>query len=139
MEFFQRIPAIVWIGGAALLAYLYFSRSSSSTSGKPLTGGGGGTITTGNTTIKKGAVDISVMMNGQGTGQEQPSPTGGDTTKQIVVPKDETLGQLAKYLHWSKDTMAQVQELNAVNGQELTAASKLKKGQTIVRPVEGNF
>jgi hypothetical protein len=140
MDIFSRIPSWVWIGGAALLAYLYFSRSSSaSSSGKPLTGGGGGTITTGNTRINKDAINISVMMDGQGTGQKQPSPTGGDTTKQITVPKDETLGALAKYLHWSKDTLAQVEELNAVGGQELTAASKLHKGQTIVRPVEGNY
>lgn len=139
MDFFSRIPSWVWIGGAALVAYLFISRSSSSSSTKPTTGGGGGTITTGNTRINKDAINISVMMDGQGSGQKQPSPTGGDTTKQITVPKDETLGALAKYLHWDKSTLAQVEELNAVGGQELTTKSQLKKGQTIVRPVEGNF
>lgn len=137
MDFFRRIPPVVWIGLAAVVAYLYISRSSSSGSTSGIkTSGGGGSIRTGKTNIAKDAVRIDVMMDGQGGGQHQPGPNPGDATKEITVPRNETLGDLAKYLHWDSGTLAQVEELNAVNGQELTPKSKLKKGSTIVRPVE---
>lgn len=141
MDFFKRIPPLVWVGAAALLAYLYFSHQQSaqaSTQGVK-TSGGGGSIRTGNTRIAKDAIKIDVSMadDGQGKGkQHQPGPKPPDATKEITVPRDETLGQLAKYLHWTPETLSQVEELNAVSGKELTAKSKLKKGSTIIRPVE---
>lgn len=140
MDFFKRIPPLVWVGGAALLAYLYFSHKSAQSSTGLQTTGGGGSIRTGNTRIAKDAVRIDVSMadDGQGKGkQHQPGPKPPDTTKEITVPRDETLGQLAKYLHWSDSTLKQVEEINAVGGKELTAKSKLKKGSTIIRPEEG--
>jgi len=140
MEFLHKVPVWVWIGGAALLAYMYFSRKSSSAQTPAnKTTGGGGSIKTGNTIVKKGAVHVTVMQDGHGKDQDQPGPTPSDTDKQIVVPKDETLGQLAKYLHWSKNTLDQVEELNATGGQEWTEKTKLRKGQTVLRPVEGQF
>jgi hypothetical protein len=146
MDFIKRIPPLVWVGAAAVLAYLYFSHKSSASSaqqqGSVKTGGGGGSIRTGNVKIAKDAIDIRVMQDGQGEHQHQPGGHGhgkhkhpSDTTKEITVPQDETLGELAKYLHWSDKTLADVEEMNAVGGQELTASSKLKKGQTIIRPV----
>lgn len=74
-------------------------------------------------------------------------PKGGDgdgddgsgkdsDTKQITVTKNETLDDLAKYLHWSPSTLKQVEEMNAIQGQELKGSSKLHKGQTIIRPTK---
>lgn len=61
---------LVWLGIAAVGAYFLFFRNSSGGS----TSGGGGTITTGNTTVDRGAVTIKVSQ-----GQPQP-PTTGKTT-----------------------------------------------------------
>ena len=58
---FMGIPAIVWILGAVLLAYLYFRHSSSS--GSASSSGGGGTPTTGNISLSPG--NTSVTVNSQ--------------------------------------------------------------------------
>jgi hypothetical protein len=71
------IPGIVWLIGAAGIAYFIFARKSSAASaGSPSTSGGGGTITTGQTTIDSGAVTVSVSQGGSGdTSNPQPTPT----------------------------------------------------------------
>jgi hypothetical protein len=61
------LPIIVWVGGAALLAYIYFRSRSSASAGSPSTTGGGGTATTGGATLQKGAVQVTIT-------QESPQP-----------------------------------------------------------------
>lgn len=70
----QRVfgmPMPLVIAGVGLIVYFIFFRNSSSST-QPSTSGGGGTITTGNTTIDKGAVSISVkggnLPGGSGEG-----------------------------------------------------------------------
>ena len=59
------LPTIVWVLGAAVLAYLYFSHRSSQSAGSPSTPGGGGTATSGTTRIDKGAIQVTVTQNPQ--------------------------------------------------------------------------
>ena len=57
---FMGIPAIVWLIGAALLAYLYFRNHSGSSGGATSTGGGGSS-TTGNISLKSAGPTIDVV------------------------------------------------------------------------------
>jgi hypothetical protein len=85
---------------------------------------------------------------GQPTGQAPPppppftsppsSPPSEPSSRQITVDKDETLAELAKQRHWSDSTLKLVESMNVIAGQgKLTPKSKLKKGQTILRPLKG--
>jgi len=76
------IPTIVWIGGVALIVYFLFFRNSQTAT--PTTGGGGGTITTGATTVRKGAVTVNVTTKGQGQNEEE------DKDKKKKKPKTST-------------------------------------------------
>jgi hypothetical protein len=58
--------------------------------------------------------------------------SGGGSTgffKTLTVGRSETLGQFSKEHHWTNATLAAVEKL-----MHMTASTKLKKGQTIVRP-----
>ena len=74
------IPGVVWLIGAGVLAYFIFFRNRGQSAGSPSTSGGGGTITTGNTTIEKGAVTVNVSQPQSSTetettnNQGQPGP-----------------------------------------------------------------
>lgn len=82
-------------------------------------------------------------------GPEPPEPPPGPTpppthppkepqTRQITLTQDETLGQLAKQRHWSSATLQEVEDMNLTQGGgKLTPKSKLKKGQTVIRPLKG--
>ena len=66
-----------------------------------------------------------------------PVPTEG-TTRKITVTKDETLGELAKQRHWSAGTLAAVETMNLTQGGgKWTPATKLTKGETVIRPLKG--
>jgi hypothetical protein len=68
------------IGAAAIVGYLYFkNKSGSQSAGSPSTSGGGGTITSGNTTIDKGAVQVTVT-------QTPPTSTSTSTSTQPTPP-----------------------------------------------------
>lgn len=75
------LPWFVWLGGAAVVAYFLFFRNAGSQSA-PTTSGGGGSVSTGRTTLQKGAVTINVNQvpaskeGGKGGGQPEP-PTHG--------------------------------------------------------------
>ena len=73
---FMGIPALVWLAGAAILAYWWFSRQSSSSSGTGSSSANSGTNTqtTGATTIDTGAVQVSVNTGGSGDTSTQPTP-----------------------------------------------------------------
>lgn len=89
---FLGIPAIFWLLGAAILAYLYFRNKSASSSGTGATStGGSGQSTTGDITFQPAAETIDVQgqygpntQTGTDTtqsgGQNTSSGTGGTTT-----------------------------------------------------------
>jgi len=66
---FMGIPAIVWLAGAALLAYMYFRHQSSTGAGGTSTGGGG-SAATGDITLQPSPTSITVQ------GQYGPNTTG---------------------------------------------------------------
>lgn len=57
---FLGIPAIFWLLGAVLLAYLYFRHSSTSASGGATSTGGGGQSTTGDITIQPSSNPLTI-------------------------------------------------------------------------------
>lgn len=144
-SFLQKIPVWVWVGGAAVIAYFLFFRNSSS-GAPPTTGGGGGQISTGATTIKKGAVNVSISQGGGGgadkdhNGQPSPPPPPDKQTKSFRVPKNETWGQFGESRHWSENTWDELQQFkqpkgSTYAGQILNLSKQLKKGDTVARPV----
>lgn len=133
------LPAIVWLGGAAVLAYFIMSRSSSTPANS--TSGGGGQIHTGKTTVQSGAVRINVNANDDGNPQPKPPHHhhGGGGTKTFTIPKDETVGQFGEGRNWSSDTLQEVTQMKQPKGttyagQKLALNFPLKKGDTIARP-----
>lgn len=84
------LPVIVWIGIAAVIAFIWFSRRNSSSGGGGLLGGsggdtssgGGGSATSGNTRIDKGAVSITVTQGNKG----QPKPPMRHKKSFVAVP-----------------------------------------------------
>jgi len=83
---FMGIPAIVWLLGAAAVAYFLFSRNSASSGSGSSSAGSSDTLTTGDTSVATGAVQVTVNAGGSGDtggggGNTQPSPpTTGTTT-----------------------------------------------------------
>lgn len=143
--FFSRrmmgLPAWVWLAGAAVLAWWWFSRQSGGTPGISTTGGGG-QVHTGKTVVQSGAVRINVSGGGGGgVDNPQPKPPQKYTgpVKAISVNADESLSDLAAYRHWSDETLTDVEALvqpkGSYQGQQLSADTQLKKGQTIYRPI----
>lgn len=68
---------------------------------------------------------VTTNPSGNGSG-------GGNTGffKELRVGKNETLGQFGKEHHWTNATLAAVEKL-----MHMTANTRLKKGQWIVRPI----
>lgn len=142
------LPTWGWIaiGGTGILIWAFFANRNSSQNQNQ--GGPQGNLTP-PVVVQNFPPEAEPPPPGQPTGhhrhKKKPGDDDGDgdngsgrdsDTKQIRVSKDETLGELAKYLHWSKGTLKQVEEMNAVEGKELTGSSKLHRGQTIIRPVK---
>lgn len=134
---FMGIPAIVWIGGAAILVYFLMKHNSQSSQPTNRTSGGGGTVKTGKTVVRSGAVRIDV--NGTGVGNPQPKPPhGGFKTKSFTVPKNETLEEFGLSRHWSQDTFNDMAHFaqpsgSTYEGKTLNPDTKLKKGDKIFR------
>lgn len=138
---FMGIPAWVFLAGAAILAYWYFSRNSSST---PTTTGGGGSVKTGRTTVQSGAIRINVGGGDSDLsvpGNHQPKPPTKYTgpLKAITVPKNENFTDLAGSRNWSEETIGDVEALvqpkGSFKGQKLRPDTQLKKGDVIYRPI----
>lgn len=134
------IPAIVVIGGVAILAYFILSRNKQVPANS--TSGGGGQVHTGKTVVQSGAVRINVNNNDDGNPQPKPPHKGGGgATKSFTVPKDESLAQFGASRHWSQDTLnvdmpAFTQPKGSTYaGKKLTPDFKLKKGDKIFRPI----
>lgn len=98
------IPIMVWVAGAAVIVYFLFFRGSSSAA-NPQTTGGGGTITTGDTSVGTGAVQVSVTQKGptstntENEDQDQPQPPGPGPKKhkKKMVKVPNVKGQRAAY------------------------------------------
>ncbi len=74
---------------------------------------------------------------GKGGGKGRGNPGKDQSTREITVDKDETLKELASYLHWSDATLKQVEQMNKLQGGgHLTPSTKLHKGQTVIRPLK---
>jgi hypothetical protein len=67
-----------------------------------------------------------------------PPPGGGGGWKSITVPSawnGWNLDRIAKYLHWTPETLADVEEANAQGGKEITGKTVFHTGDTILRPI----
>jgi hypothetical protein len=132
------IPVIAVVGGIALVAYFLFFRNSQA--GAASASGGSGSITSGTTTLQKGAIQVHVTQDG-GTPEQNPQPkppvTPRTTTRSITVGRDQTLAQLAKAYHWTPETLKAVENQNELGGKGiLKPTTKLHKGQVIIRPLK---
>lgn len=73
--------------------------------------------------------------DGDGGDHKHPHPTG-DHYETITVDRAQTFGQLAKFYHWDQNTIHDVEEMNKQQGGgELTLATELHPGETILRPI----
>lgn len=137
---FGPMPVWVWLAliTAVLLGYWLLTKNKSgASSGSPGTSG---------TPADVGQPGVVVINQDSDTGTPgqppppPPPPTGPPPephTRQITLDQDETLAQLAKQRHWTSGTLRQVEEMNVTAGQgKLTPQSKLRKGQTIIRPLK---
>jgi hypothetical protein len=135
------MPVWVWLAliTALLLGYWLLTKNKSGASS-------GSSGTQQGTPADVGQPGV-VVINQDQPGTEPPEtelpdkkphhPPREPQTRQITLDRNETLGQLAKQRHWSADTLKDVEELNVLQGGgEMTAKTKLKKGQTIVRPIK---
>jgi len=119
------LPMWVWllIGVGLIGGYYLISRR-----------GGSGTAAAGGTTS---AAQVPQFVNQTYTTIQPPvapQPTAGGGgppvgIKTLTVTKSQTLRQFAKEHNWTATTLAAVEKLN-----NLTAGSRLKKGQKIKRP-----
>ncbi|MGH9207788.1 MAG: PASTA domain-containing protein [Acidimicrobiales bacterium] len=130
---FLGLPAIVWIGAAAVVAFWWFSRQSGGSAGQAGSAtGGSGTIDTGATTIDSGAVQITVSQ-----GQPQPPVTGTKGGHSVAVPN--VTGQrvilaqrkLAGAGFRSKAPPLQKGKTMVVTGETPKAGTKAPKGSLI--------
>lgn len=137
-------PVYVWLlilTAIALAVYLWQKRK------------GAGASSGGGTPSDVGQPGVVVLNEDQGGGdmgggggddddkkhkKHKPPKPPENKTRKITVDKNETLGQLAKQRHWSQRTLKEVEELNVTAGKgEWTPSTRLKKGETVVRPVKG--
>lgn len=139
---FGPLPTWAWLGiiTVVLLGYWLLTKNKSgASSGSPGTSG---------TPADVGQPGVVVINQDSDTGTPgqpppgpPPPPTGPPPephTRQITLDQDETLAQLAKQRHWTAGTLREVEQMNVTAGQgKLTPQSKLKKGQTIIRPLKG--
>lgn len=154
---FFGIPAIVWILGAVLLAYLFF-RSKSGSSGTASTSGGGGTSTTGNISLKPPTITVIEQYgksprhvaeppkhrtpNPQPKPQPKPAKKVTQTTKHLyTVRSGDTLASIAHKYHIS---IAKLAHANAYvpgeaagkkPGTTLGTGAGLKTGQKLIIPL----
>lgn len=68
------IPGVVWLAGAAVIAYFLFFRGKSSSANAPSSSGGGGTSTTGDISLQPGTETIDLTGSGSDTTISNPAP-----------------------------------------------------------------
>lgn len=72
------IPGIVWLAGAAAIAYFLFFRNKGGTGGGASSSGGGGTSTTGDITLQPGTETVDLSGPAGNTVQNPAPVTSGD-------------------------------------------------------------
>lgn len=155
---FFGIPAIVWVLGAVLLAYLFF-RSKSGSSGAASSSGGGGTSTTGNISLKPPTTTITVNQqygkalrhiaeapkhrtpNPQPKPQPKPTKKVTQVTKHVYTVKaGDTLASVARKYHISISKLAHAnvyvpgEAAGKKPGTTLGTEAGLKTGQKLIIP-----
>ncbi len=148
------LPMWVWlaIAGALVLLYVVWQDHKSATSAQQAKKGAGDGENAGYLVPPYIWTYASFPPEGGGHAKGKVNPGGTDkgggkkkrgtpgkdqSTREITVEKDETLKELADYLHWSPGTLAQVEQMNKLQGGgELTPSTKLHKGQTVIRPLK---
>lgn len=114
---FMGIPAIVWLAGAAILAYLYFrnKNSSGNTSGGASSGSTGDTSTTGNISLKPSTetIDITGLQQNPNTtetetDQQTTNVTGPVETGRPPVKQHQTKTSNVKYTVKAGETLAEI-------------------------------
>lgn len=78
------MPAFVWVGGAALLAYLLFFRGARSSGNS--SSGGGGTSTTGDVSFTPGTTSVTITGGGTANGPVATGTTGTHNPQPKPVP-----------------------------------------------------
>jgi LysM repeat protein len=86
---FLGIPAIVWMAGAALLAYMYFRSHSSGSTGSGVTpnNANNGTATTGDTTFPNNPTNITINSQYHQSGSA--SSTSGSPPPRHTTPNPQ--------------------------------------------------
>lgn len=88
---YMGLPGIVWLGGAAILAYFLFFRNKSSSSSSPSSSGGGGTSTTGNITFTPPATQVTVPTDSASPVNTNTGSSATDTSNQGINPGQPSL------------------------------------------------
>lgn len=130
------LPTWVWLAliTVVLLGYWLITKNKSGASS-----GSTGTQGTPSDVGQPGVVVIN--QDGPEPAEGPPPPPGHKPpkppeTRKITLDQNETLAELAKQRHWTADTLHDVEQENVTQGGgHLTAKSKLKKGQSIIRPL----
>jgi hypothetical protein len=131
------MPTWVWLAliTVVLLGYWLITKNKSGASS-----GSSGTQGTPSDVGQPGVV----VINQDGPEPSEPpgppppghKPPTSPETRKITLDQNETLAELAKQRHWTADTLHDVENMNVLQGGgKLTPQSKLKKGQTIIRPL----
>lgn len=159
---FAGVPAIVWLLGATLLAYLYFRNKSG---GSASSTGGGGTPTTGDISVTPGTTTINVIRQYTGRMHKPSSNNGSPPPRHRThnpQPKPRTKPPVKKqattkltYTVRSGDTLASIAKKYGISiaqlahanvyvagevpgnhkvGQHLGTGAGLKTGQRLVIP-----
>lgn len=81
------IPGVVWLAGAAVLAYFLFFRNKSSSGAGGTSTGGGGTSTTGDITLQPGTetIDLTGTTAATGTGVTNTAPVGDQDINPVTM------------------------------------------------------
>lgn len=87
---YMGIPAVVWMAGAAILAYFLFFRNKGGSS-SPSSSGGGGTSTTGDITFTPPPTQITVPTDGASPVNTNTGSTSSDPSNQGINPGQPSL------------------------------------------------
>src|SRR5580692_10506679 len=119
------------IAGAAVLGYFvwrwYQNRQAAAAAAND---GAGAEAGSGGPVEPVDVVDVFSDWQGARPGGEDTKPAKGEKYRSIVVPKNMTVGQLAKELNWTPATLAAVLLANkTAGGGTFTTATRLHKGE----------
>lgn len=127
------LPAWGWIAAAAALGVGFIwwrnHQANAATAATSDTASGVDTSTDDAASIATLQSEIEALQGEEST-EDKKKPPEKEKTREITVPRNETLAQLARAEKWTKATLKAVEALNG-----LSPASKLRKGEKIKRPV----